>query len=86
MEHYIDRDISDMIHRLDRYSTMRARDLRDSGNIGTFAHNLRRLFSRFFKCYVSRKGYREGGYGFLIALFAGLYPLLSYLKAKLEEE
>ena len=36
--------------------------------------NLRRLVSRFFKCYVSRKGYREGGYGLLIALFAGLYP------------
>ncbi|KAF0113237.1 MAG: glycosyltransferase, partial [Rhodospirillaceae bacterium] len=45
----------------------------------------RRLFSRFFKCYVLRKGYREGGYGFLIALFAGLYPLLSYLKATLED-
>ncbi len=86
MIHHVDRNISDMIRRLDRYSTMRARDLRDSGDIGAFARNLRRLFSRFFKCYVSRKGYREGGYGFLIALFAGLYPLLSYLKAKLEEE
>ena len=31
-----------------------------------------------------RRGYREGGYGFLIALFAGLYPLLSYLKARYE--
>ncbi len=86
MVHHVHRNISTMIQRLDRWSTLRARDLRDSGDIGTFAHNLRRLFSRFFKCYVSRKGYREGGYGFLIALFAGLYPLLSYLKAKLEEE
>ncbi len=50
------------------------------------AGNVRRIFSRFFKCYVMRKGYREGGHGFLIALFAGLYPVLSYLKAKLEEE
>lgn len=86
MLHYVDRDISDMIHRLDRYSTMRARDLRDSGEVGTLASNVRRLFSRFFKCYVRRKGYREGGYGFLIALFAGLYPLLSHLKARLEDE
>jgi len=82
--HYVDRDISDMLRRLDGYSTLRARDLRDSGNIGSFANNLRRLFSRFFKCYVGRRGYREGGYGFLIALFAGLFPLLSYLKARLE--
>jgi hypothetical protein len=47
---------------------------------------VRRLFSRFFKCYVSRKGYREGGYGLLIALLAGLYPLVSHLKAKLEDD
>ncbi len=86
MTHYIDADISDMLRRLDRYTTARARDLRASGDIGSFAGNLRRLFSRFLKCYVGRKGYREGAYGFLIALFAGLYPLLSYLKARLEKD
>ncbi|NVK20649.1 MAG: glycosyltransferase family 2 protein [Methylocystaceae bacterium] len=86
INHYVDRNISDMIRRLDSYSTARAKDLRESGKVGSFANNLRRLFSRFFKCYVSRKGYKEGGYGFLIALFAGLFPLLSYLKATLEKE
>jgi glycosyltransferase involved in cell wall biosynthesis len=86
MVHYVDRNISDMIHRLDRYTSARARDLRDSGDLGTFWRNVRRIFSRFWKCYVSRRGYREGQYGFLIALMAGLYPILSYLKAHLEEE
>ena len=87
LEHYVDRNISDMIKRLDNYSTARAKDLRDAGETwGSTANNIRRLFSRFFKCYVSRKGYREGGYGLLIALFAGLYPLLSHLKAKLEDD
>ncbi len=86
VKHLVDRNISDMIRRLDSYSTARAKDLRESGNIGSMAANVRRIFSRFFKCYVLRKGYREGGYGFLIALFAGLYPVLSYLKAKLERD
>ena len=86
MVHFVDRDISDMIARLDRYSTARARDLRDAGDVGGLAGNVRRLFSRFWKCYVGRRGYREGGYGFLIALFAGLYPVLSHLKARLENE
>jgi len=48
--------------------------------------NVRRIFSRFWKCYVARKGYREGPWGLLIALMAGLYPILSHLKARLEQE
>jgi len=84
--HYVDRNISDMIRRLDNYSTARARDLRESGDIGSMSSNIRRLFSRFFKCYVRRKGYREGGHGLLVAIFAGLYPLISHLKAKLEDD
>lgn len=87
LDHYVDRNISDMIKRLDNYSSARARDLRAQGQTwGSTASNVRRLFSRFFKCYVGRKGYREGGYGLLIALFAGLYPLISHLKAKLEDD
>lgn len=84
--HYVDRDISDMLMRLDRYTTAHAKDLRESGRIGNYGHNIRRIFSRFWKCYVARRGYREGPYGFLIALCAALYPILSYLKARLEQE
>jgi glycosyltransferase involved in cell wall biosynthesis len=84
--HHVDRNISDMLRRLDRYTSARAQDLRDSGDIGSFGHNLRRIASRFWKCYIGRRGYREGPYGFLIALCASLYPILSYLKARLESE
>lgn len=86
MAHYVDANISDMLQRLDRYTSVRAMDLRASGEIGRFGPNVRRIFSRFWKCYVSRRGYREGAYGFLIALMAGLYPILSYLKARYEDE
>jgi glycosyltransferase involved in cell wall biosynthesis len=85
LAHYVDRDISDMLRRLDRYTTEHAKDLRESGRIGSYRRNVRRIFSRFWKCYVARRGYREGPYGFLIALCAGLYPILSYLKARLEK-
>jgi hypothetical protein len=73
-----------MIKRLDSYSTARAKDLVESGDIGSMSNNVRRFFSRFIKCYFSRKGYKEGGYGLLIALFAGLYPLISFIKAEVE--
>ncbi len=86
MVHYVDRNISDMIQRLDRYTTARARDMRAQGSTETFGRNFRRLFTRFFKCYVRRKGYREGYYGFLIALFAAIWPMLAWLKFKLEDD
>ncbi len=82
--HYVDRDVSDMLMRLDRYTTLRALDLADSGDIGSFANMVRKIFSRFWKCYVLRRGYREDGYGFVIALCAALYPVISHLKAALE--
>ncbi len=84
ISHYVDRNISDMIKRLDSYSTARAKDLAESGDIGSTTTNVRRFFSRFIKCYFFRKGYKEGGYGLLTAIFAGLYPLISHIKAKVE--
>jgi glycosyltransferase involved in cell wall biosynthesis len=86
LAHHVDENVSDLLARLDRYTTAHAKDLRESGNIGSYGHNVRRIFTRFLKCYVARRGYREGPYGFLIALCAGLYPILSYLKARLEKE
>ena len=84
--HHVDRDISDMLRRLDRYSSARAADLLASGRIGSLAANLRRFVTRGFKSYVSRKGYREGAWGVLLALCTAAFPLLAYLKARLEPE
>ncbi len=84
--HHVDRDLADMLGRFVRYTALRAQDLRESGRRESFGRNLRRVFTRFFKCYVQRKGYREGYYGFLIALLAGLYPLVSWLRWRLEDE
>ena len=86
IRHEVDRDISDMLRRLDRYSSAKAGDLLAAGDIGSLPDNIRRCLSRILKCYVARKGYKEGGWGLLIALCAGLFPLLSHLKARLEPE
>jgi len=86
MKHYVDRDFADMIDRLQRYSDARAADLRAGGEkLPPMIRTLRRSVSRFLKCYFSRKGYREGRWGFAIALMAALYPLLSHLKAELDK-
>jgi len=80
--HKVDDDIADMIQRLNRYTALRGQDLADSGKIKSLWDDLFRGVRRFYKCYVSRKGYKEGDMGFLIAIMAGLYPVLSNLKAR----
>ncbi|ATQ44578.1 glycosyltransferase family 2 protein [Caulobacter mirabilis] len=82
IKHKVDDDIGDMIDRLNRYTALRAQDLADSGKPGKLWDNVFRGFRRFYKCYVNRKGRTEGDLGFLIALMAGLYPVLSHLRAK----
>lgn len=85
--HHVDRDLSDMVDRLRRYSIARAADLKAKGEpLPPLIWTLRRSVSRFLKCYVFRRGYREGRMGFMLALMAALYPLLSHLIAEIERE
>lgn len=80
--HYVDRDLPDMIDRLNRYSTLMAQDAFANGQSPRLRQAVRRLFSRFFRVYVGRKGYREGAYGLALAFFASVLPLLIYLKVR----
>lgn len=81
--HYMDRDIRETLARLMSYVESRALDIND-GRIkpGSTLGNIRRFFSRFFRCYIRRKGYKEGIYGLVIATCAGLFPVLSALRAR----
>ena len=86
IDHYVDSNISDMILRLDRYTTAKASDIiKSKKNIPPLWVTIRRSLTRFYKCYITRKGYKEKGWGFLNATFAALFVLISYLKADLEE-
>jgi glycosyltransferase involved in cell wall biosynthesis len=80
MEHRVDRDLADMMQRLNRYTDLAALDAADAGARPRLAKAMRRSLSRGWKSYVARKGYREGAYGVALALFSALYPLLIDLK------
>lgn len=84
IDHYVDDDISDMIARLDRYTSAHARELRARGKIPGFGRSVLRGLHRFLKSYFAREGYKEGSWGALLALMAFLYPVLSAFKARLE--
>ncbi len=80
LTHFIDRDLTDMFARLNRYTELAALDAIDDGNAPDLWNGLRRVFSRGWKSYVSRRGYKEGAYGIALALFSALYSLLIHLK------
>jgi glycosyltransferase involved in cell wall biosynthesis len=82
IRHDVDDGIADMLDRLNRYTAARAEDLAERGTPGALGDNVFRGVRRFWKCYVRRGGWREGGLGFLIAVMAALYPVLSHLKAR----
>lgn len=80
--HLVDDDISDLINRFNRYTTWRGGDMARSGEtkVGLLKGMLTFKY-RFLKSFVVKRGYKEGRLGFLIAVLAGLYPIVSYLKA-----
>jgi glycosyltransferase involved in cell wall biosynthesis len=81
--HLVDDDISDLIARFNRYTNWKANDMISKGKIkGGFLKGIIDFKLKFFKSFVIKKGYKEGALGILLAALAGLYPLVSYLKAK----
>lgn len=86
IDHYVYENIGDMFDRLNRYSTLAAIQAREGGPAPRLRSSLRRIFSRAFKSYVSRKGRREGAYGIALALFSALYPIMTYIKYTAAEE
>tara|TARA_B100000989_G_scaffold248028_1_gene195417 strand:+ start:1805 stop:2560 length:756 start_codon:yes stop_codon:yes gene_type:complete len=80
--HYYCKSLSDMILKLDKYSSARALDLKENSINESFFKNFKRIFSRFWKCYILRKGYKEKEIGLFIAIMASLYPIISFIKSK----
>ena len=87
IDHYFVENISDLFSKFDKWTYLKSLDLIENKlNNEKLLKNIRRIFSRFLKNYYKRKGYKEGKLGFLIALFAGLFPIFSYLRAEITKK
>ncbi len=81
--HLVDDDISDLLARFNRYTTWRSKDIISSNAVEEgFIKKIATFKLRFFKSFIVKKGYKEGWLGFLLAILAATYPIVSYLKAK----
>ena len=78
--HYSYRNFEDFIHKLNNLSSREATKWIRTERKMSLGHALWRTVDRFFRTYLLKKGYKDGFIGFIVAIFASLYQILSYAK------
>lgn len=83
--HFSFRDLSQVIAKMDRYSTLGAQKMRAQGKTASMASALLHGLGAFFRIYVLKLGFLDGWAGFVIALgnFEGTF--YRYAKRHLDD-
>ncbi|MDD5711281.1 MAG: glycosyltransferase family 2 protein [Smithellaceae bacterium] len=82
MEHYTYKSIGDYIARLDRYSTLAARQLQIEKKRARLDHIIFHPGYTFFNMYVMRAGFLDGYYGLILSIYYSFYTFSKYAKLK----
>ena len=81
--HFSDRSISDRVTKIDRYSTLSAKERAKRGipRVGG-SHLLLHPAATFWKIYIMKRGFRDGVPGYLHAVMAAYQTFLKYCKLR----
>jgi glycosyltransferase involved in cell wall biosynthesis len=80
LQHYPYRDLSEHLIRMDRYTTLAARQMHEEGRSATFGELLLHPPIAFFRNYILKGGIRDGKAGLIISLVNSYYVLLKFAK------
>jgi len=80
MLHYSSKNFTDFLNKFNSQTTLEAKKWISTNRRMSLGHALRRTIDRFLRKYLFKKGYKDGFIGFMLALFAGLYQIISYAK------
>lgn len=86
IDHMMADNISDLIKRFNRNTSLHAQDLLTSNKRYSKYFSKRKIFSRFLKSYFLRKGFKNGSIGIILAILCALYPFISAIKAREKEK
>lgn len=79
--HYSHRDISDYLRSLNSQTTLEARKWYNTGRRMSLGHAVWRTLDRcFYRRLIRKQSYKDGFYGLAVAVFSGMYQIVSYLK------
>lgn len=80
LHHYSFTDLADYVRRMNTLSSNATSTLLKRGVTPSLVAILLRPLARFFKFYISRRGYREGVAGLVVAVVEGMSVFLKYAK------
>jgi len=78
--HYSYKNFEDFLTKLNNQSTREAQKWIRTGREMKLYVATWRTIDRFFRSFFIKKGYKDGFMGFMIAIFASLYQIISYAK------
>lgn len=78
--HYSYRNIEDFLNKLNNQTTREAQKWYVQKKPMRLGRFIWRSYDRFMRTYFTRRAYKDGFIGFMVAFFAGMYQFLSYLK------
>jgi glycosyltransferase involved in cell wall biosynthesis len=81
LQHYPYRDISHHLATIDRYTTLAAEQMKAEGRTPSLAGVALHPPFAFFRNYVLRGGFRDGGVGFVVSVLNSYYVFLKLAKA-----
>jgi len=82
LEHKTYRTLSDFLQRMDRYSTLAAKEMQKEGREYRFYDAFFRPPFTFLQMYLLRAGFLEGYRGFLLSVLYSFYTFSKYSKLK----
>jgi len=80
--HFSYRDIADHLERINHFTNLSSRELRDQKRGCGWTDILLRPAFRFFRFYLWKRGFLEGFPGFFVAATAAIYVFLKYAKLR----
>jgi glycosyltransferase involved in cell wall biosynthesis len=78
--HYSYADLSDLLEKLNRYSSGHARDMAERGKDASLGEAILHGLWAFVRTYLLRRGFLDGGHGLILAIYNAEYTYYKYLK------
>ena len=78
--HYSYRDMDDVLEKLNRYASGNARDLYVRGKTASLSKAISHGLWAFLRTYVLRRGFLDGGHGFMLAVYNAESTYYKYIK------